>query len=66
MRWLPSNLDFNKINFDGENAWLWSAVTKNIKGTRLQILPYMIGGPARKDEAAKKGSVSIRPLKSRR
>ena len=43
--------EFKTINFGGKFAHFWSKAPKNTKGTRLQILPYVIGGPSQKDSA---------------
>ena len=39
--------EFKNIEDDGDGAYLWSGVTKGAKGTRIQIIPNMIGGPAK-------------------
>ena len=43
--------DFKTINIGGRFSHFWSEAPKNTNDIRIQILPYVIGGPSRKDSA---------------
>ena len=49
-------IDFKKIDYNGVNSRIWSEIATrdiNHKIGRIQILPYVIGGPVKKEDGNK-------------
>ena len=50
-------IGFKKIDYNGINSRIWSEIAtrdSNRKIDRIQILPYVIGGPIKEEEDTKK------------
>ena len=39
--------EFEDVDYNGDNSYIWSEITNGAKGTRIKILSYMTGGPGR-------------------